>query len=57
MRYANHAFVVSDITSSVFDCKPNDKVTGGSWLYYSIVTITTLGFGDYTPTPRLLSMF
>lgn len=21
----------------------------GSWLYYSIVTITTLGFGDYTP--------
>ena len=22
----------------------------GSWLYYSIVTITTLGFGDYTPS-------
>lgn len=21
-----------------------------SWLYYSIVTLTTLGFGDYTPT-------
>lgn len=21
----------------------------GSWLYYSMVTITTLGFGDYTP--------
>ncbi|MDE6683121.1 MAG: potassium channel family protein, partial [Muribaculaceae bacterium] len=21
----------------------------GSWLYYSIATITTLGFGDYTP--------
>lgn len=21
----------------------------GSWVYYSIVTITTLGFGDYTP--------
>lgn len=21
----------------------------GSWMYYSIVTITTLGFGDYTP--------
>lgn len=21
----------------------------GSWLYYSIVTLTTLGFGDYTP--------
>lgn len=24
----------------------------GSWLYYSIVTITTLGFGDYTPAGR-----
>lgn len=22
----------------------------GSWLYYSIVTISTLGFGDYTPS-------
>lgn len=22
----------------------------GGWLYYSIVTITTLGFGDYTPS-------
>lgn len=25
----------------------------GSWLYYSIVTITTLGFGDYTPAHSL----
>lgn len=25
----------------------------GSWIYYSIVTITTLGFGDYTPTHGL----
>lgn len=25
------------------------EVDYGSWLYYSIVTITTLGFGDYTP--------
>lgn len=25
----------------------------GSWIYYSIVTITTLGFGDYTPTAGL----
>lgn len=25
------------------------RVDYGSWLYYSIVTITTLGFGDYTP--------
>lgn len=29
---------------------PDPEATGyGSWLYYSIVTITTLGFGDYTP--------
>ena len=29
---------------------PDGAPTGyGSWLYYSIVTITTLGFGDYTP--------
>ena len=29
---------------------PDNEATGyGSWLYYSIVTITTLGFGDYTP--------
>ena len=29
---------------------PEGSTTGyGSWLYYSIVTITTLGFGDYTP--------
>lgn len=29
---------------------PGDSPTDfGSWLYYSIVTITTLGFGDYTP--------
>lgn len=25
----------------------------GSWLYYSIVTISTLGFGDYTPAHGL----
>lgn len=29
---------------------PSDGGTSyGSWLYYSTVTITTLGFGDYTP--------
>lgn len=29
---------------------PDDGgVDYGSWIYYSIVTITTLGFGDYTP--------
>ena len=30
---------------------PEGDVTNyGSWLYYSIVTVTTLGFGDYTPS-------
>lgn len=29
---------------------PEGDATGfGSWIYYSIVTISTLGFGDYTP--------
>lgn len=29
---------------------PDGGTTGyGSWVYYSIVTLTTLGFGDYTP--------
>lgn len=29
---------------------PEGDATGyGAWLYYSIVTISTLGFGDYTP--------
>lgn len=30
---------------------PDGASTGfGGWLYYSIVTISTLGFGDYTPS-------
>ena len=29
---------------------PSDAATDwGAWLYYSIVTLTTLGFGEYTP--------
>lgn len=32
-----------------FRVPDNGGVDYGSWLYYSIVTITTLGFGDYTP--------
>lgn len=32
-----------------FRIPDNGGVDYGSWLYYSIVTITTLGFGDYTP--------
>lgn len=32
-----------------FRIPDNGGVDYGSWIYYSIVTITTLGFGDYTP--------
>lgn len=32
-----------------FRIPDNASTDYGSWLYYSIVTITTLGFGDYTP--------
>lgn len=32
-----------------FRIPDNAPTDFGSWLYYSIVTITTLGFGDYTP--------
>lgn len=32
-----------------FRIPDNAATDWGSWLYYSIVTITTLGFGDYTP--------
>lgn len=34
---------------SQFRIPEGADVDYGSWLYYSIVTITTLGFGDYTP--------
>lgn len=27
-----------------------------SWIYYSVVTISTLGYGDYTPTSTLAQM-
>lgn len=33
-----------------FHIPAGDTTNYGSWLYYSIVTITTLGFGDYTPS-------
>ncbi len=33
-----------------FRIPDNAPTDFGSWLYYSIVTITTLGFGDYTPS-------
>ncbi len=37
------------LPDSQFRIPDNAPTDYGSWLYYSIVTITTLGFGDYTP--------
>lgn len=37
------------LPESQFHIPDGDSANYGSWLYYSIVTITTLGFGDYTP--------
>lgn len=37
------------LPDSQFRIPDNAGTDYGSWLYYSIVTITTLGFGDYTP--------
>lgn len=37
------------LPDSQFRIPDNAGTDFGSWLYYSIVTITTLGFGDYTP--------
>lgn len=36
-----------------FRIPDNSSTDFGSWLYYSTVTITTLGFGDYTPSHGL----
>lgn len=37
------------LPDSEFRVPDGGAVDYGGWLYYSIVTITTLGFGDYTP--------
>ena len=37
------------LPDSQFHIPDGGAVDYGGWLYYSIVTITTLGFGDYTP--------
>lgn len=37
------------IPESQFRIPDGGTADFGGWLYYSIVTITTLGFGDYTP--------
>lgn len=43
------ALIYQLLPDSQFRIPGDDMPDYGSWLYYSIVTITTLGFGDYTP--------
>lgn len=43
------AFIYWGLPDSQFRIPDGATTDYGSWLYYSIVTITTLGFGDYTP--------
>lgn len=43
------AVIYSLLPDGQFRIPDGGGVDFGSWLYYSIVTITTLGFGDYTP--------
>lgn len=43
------AFIYWVLPDGQFRIPDGAGVDFGSWLYYSIVTITTLGFGDYTP--------
>lgn len=43
------ALIYWALPDSQFRIPDGASVDFGSWLYYSIVTITTLGFGDYTP--------
>lgn len=43
------ALIYHWLPDNQFRIPDNAPTDYGSWLYYSIVTITTLGFGDYTP--------
>lgn len=43
------ALIYQAIPAGQFRIPDGGTTDFGSWLYYSIVTITTLGFGDYTP--------
>lgn len=43
------ALIYWGLPDGQFRIPDNSGTDFGSWLYYSIVTITTLGFGDYTP--------
>lgn len=43
------AFIYGALPEGQFRIPEGGTTDYWSWLYYSIVTITTLGFGDYTP--------
>lgn len=43
------ALIYMALPDSQFRIPDGASTDFGSWLYYSIVTISTLGFGDYTP--------
>lgn len=43
------ALIYWALPAGQFRIPDNAGTDFGSWIYYSIVTITTLGFGDYTP--------
>lgn len=43
------AFIYWALPDGQFRIPDGGGTNYGSWIYYSIVTITTLGFGDYTP--------
>ena len=43
------ALIYQALPDGQFRIPDGGETDYGSWLYYSIVTITTLGFGDYTP--------
>lgn len=47
------AVVYNLLPDGQFRIPDNAPTDFGSWLYYSTVTITTLGFGDYTPAQGL----
>lgn len=51
------AFIYWALPAGEFHIPDGGSTGYGSWLYYSIVTITTLGFGDYTPTHAAAQTF
>ena len=50
LAYAGIHFITK--ASTVTDAKGN-QISGLMYIYFSIVTLTTLGYGDYTPVGKL----